>query len=137
MTDFDFAPPGYEQAVRLLYILWRSVWFHADWSRYRKRSWSMFGDRCLSAARRSRNLSGFVATFSRSVSIIEVGVNREDRQELWTLMNLPEKEQRKILDTIRTTMPVLLLTLKNISGARWEISRLEEAEAMIAEEEEE
>ncbi|RMG91199.1 MAG: hypothetical protein D6706_18445 [Chloroflexi bacterium] len=93
----------YLYALQLLEILWRSIWWSstADWGRYRREIWTMFANWTRSSARRSRDISGFLANFSRYAQLQAIGTNAEEREVIARLLALPYDEQRQIIRQFR------------------------------------
>ena len=101
-------------AWRLLIILWRSIWFcsNTDWGRYRQTIWDRFGKWITSAARRSRDLAGFLAVFARDARLAAVGANEEDREWLIGLVALPYQRQRQMIRQLREDTCLLVALVK-------------------------
>lgn len=100
----------YYDPWRLLIILWYSIWWtsEVDWSPYRRRIWSLFGEWIASAARRSNDLNRFLSLFARVAALRYVGRNEEERQRVLEFLALPEERQRRIVAQLREDTPILL-----------------------------
>lgn len=99
---------------RLLLILWGSVWFcsNVSWRRYYTTIWDRFGRWIASSARRSRDLAGFLAVFSREAKLASIGANADERQCLVALVALPYPQQRQMIRQLRDDTTLLVALVK-------------------------
>lgn len=97
-------------AWRFLIVLWRSVWWcsNVSWGRYRRTIWDKFARWIASAGRRSRDLTTFIAVFSREAKLASVGANRDERHWIMQVVALPYDEQRAILRQLREDTSLLV-----------------------------
>jgi len=126
----------YYDAWRLLILLWRTMWWHSstDWSKYRRTIWGMFSDRVSQAARTTGDLDGFLSRVARFLSLIQVGANEDDRQELLRLLALPDEAKRDIMRQLREDTPLLTALVRRWRDVKKEEQAFEEGKKDFFEE---
>jgi len=110
----------YYPAWRLSMILWKSVWScsETDWGRYRSSIWSRFPQWVASAARRSRDLTGFLSLFARQAHLSTIGANEEEREALASLLALPKLDQDLIIRQLRNDAVLITALVRRFQSAR-------------------